>query len=150
MTNALDLVSSTASNGINSENLRLYYMEDFDYKEVEEDAYSLDDEDDDAIGFVSPRFEAVYVCIKNHETDVPLSTNAEVPPSWDCAICGHEAKLKNSNQDIELSSQPTGKGKKTTPWEKLLERRTEEELQTMLTERLAQLEANGTTRSYIV
>ncbi len=112
--------------------------------------FMFDDDDDDVGGLIrySSRFEAVYVCENGHETSVTLSTDAEVPPDWECAVCGAFAALKNSN--VEVSDKRNGKPKHSTPWDKLMKRRTPEELEEELKECLRKLRTGEAIRNFTV
>ena len=69
---------------------------------------------------------------------VPFAAGAELPDSWICSSCGAEAtragvKVKAGSEELEK----TGK----TPYEMLLERRSVDELELILQERLSYLRA---------
>jgi hypothetical protein len=111
----------------------------------------IDDDDNDDMGGIirySSRFEAVYVCEKGHETSVTLSTDAEVPPDWECATCAQTAILKNSNAEVVEKKNP--KAKQSSPWDKLLERRTPQELEDALSERLKRLRSGEEIRIFTI
>ncbi|MDR1448369.1 MAG: RNA polymerase-binding protein RbpA [Candidatus Ancillula sp.] len=107
-------------------------------------------DDDETIGMIrySARFDAAYICENEHETTVTLSTDAEVPPDWECASCGEIAILKNSKTSI--SSRRNGKSKHSTPWDKLMERRAPEELEVALNERLRKLKTGEEIRIFTI
>src|SRR4051794_1224091 len=45
---------------------------------------------------LAPRREAVYDCPHGHSFGVRLSSEAEVPPTWDCRSCGATALLRDA------------------------------------------------------
>jgi hypothetical protein len=87
---------------------------------------------------LAPRLTVTYHCPRGHEFDIPLAVGAQVPATWDCRNCGATAVLKDA-ADVEARSGRTGR----TPWEMLLERRTMDDLQILLDERLAVLRGAG-------
>jgi rubredoxin len=83
---------------------------------------------------LAPRQEVSYVCPKGHRFTVPLSAEAEIPMTWECRYCGVTA-LK---VDGEMPEPKKGKPARTH-WDMLMERRTVEDLEEVLAERLAVL-----------
>ena len=85
---------------------------------------------------LAPRQPVPYDCPNGHQFDVPFSTDAEAPASWECRVCGATA-LRHDG------TRPDDKKGKTprTHWDMLLERRTLDELEDVLAERLAELHA---------
>ena len=73
-------------------------------------------ESDDNVDFAA-RNDVAYVCPKGHRTILPFAEGAEVPEEWD--------------READEISKPT-----RTHWDMLLERRTEDELKTLLEKRL--------------
>lgn len=89
---------------------------------------------------LEPRNTVTYICSEcSTELNVPLAADADVPESWPCRRCGatafHEGSTARSNDE----APPERLGK--TPFEMLLERRTREDLEQILQERLAYLRA---------
>jgi hypothetical protein len=82
----------------------------------------------------APRALTVYDCPAAHETTVPFAAEADIPPTWECRVCGAEALLRNAEQPEAKAVKPT-----RTHWDMLLERRTIAELEEVLAERLAAL-----------
>lgn len=82
----------------------------------------------------APRQVARYHCPNGHITELPFSLEAEVPAVWECR-CGEEALLDDANEPAD--SKPVKPQR--THWDMLLERRSREELQELLDERLALL-----------
>lgn len=87
-------------------------------------------ESDQNVDFAA-RSEVAYVCPNGHRTILPLAEGAEIPQEWECR-CGQIAHLEgNDDEETGKSGKPT-----RTHWDMLLERRSEEELQTVLDKRL--------------
>ena len=85
---------------------------------------------------LAPRRTATYRCPRDHEFTVPMADDAEVPSAWDCRMHGLSSTLVDG-------SVPEGKSAKPprTHWDMLLERRSREELEELLEERLQVLRA---------
>jgi hypothetical protein len=96
-------------------------------------SYETDDDVEPA-----PRELVRYDCPAGHTFVVPFSVEAEVPDSWDCRFCRATALRHDA-------SQPQAKaGKKPrTHWDMLLERRTVDDLEVLLVERLELLRHSG-------
>ena len=76
-----------------------------------------------------------YECSScSSELHVPLAHDAEAPDQWTCSRCGNEAWRKGVTP-TEAEPEKVGK----TPFEMLLERRSREELEEILQERLTYL-----------
>lgn len=88
---------------------------------------------------LAPRRTATYHCPRDHDFAVPMADDADVPPVWDCRMHGLESTLVDG-------SAPDGKAVKPprTHWDMLLERRSVEELEEILKERLDELKAKRT------
>jgi len=67
---------------------------------------------------------------------IPFALEAELPDHWSCTRCGHEAWREGVTPVVEEHDR-VGK----TPFEMLLERRSREELEEILNERLTYLRA---------
>jgi uncharacterized small protein (DUF1192 family)/rubredoxin len=82
----------------------------------------------------APRLQATYDCPEGHATVMPFAAEADVPPHWECRVCGATALLRDGEQ-------PEAKPAKhvRTHWDMLLERRSVAELEEVLAERLAVL-----------
>ena len=87
-------------------------------------------ESDDNVDFAA-RNDVAYVCPKGHRTILPFAEGAEIPDEWECR-CGEGDEI----------SKPT-----RTHWDMLLERRSEEELATLLEKRL-QMHRDGWIPDY--
>ena len=80
-----------------------------------------------------------YRCPKGHNFTVPFSDEADVPLVWECRLDGSIAKLVNG------AEAETKKGKPPrTHWDMLLERRSIEDLEEVLAERLEVLRGRRT------
>jgi rubredoxin len=82
----------------------------------------------------APRLRTVYDCPEGHETTVPFAAEAEIPPRWECRVCGAAALLRDGEQPEPKATKPA-----RTHWDMLLERRSPAELEEVLAERLAVL-----------
>ena len=87
---------------------------------------------------LAPRQEVVYDCPRGHEVRVPMATDAELPATWECKVCGGVALLR----DGDGFEAKQGKHVRTH-WDMLLERRSIDDLEEVLAERLAELHANS-------
>lgn len=83
---------------------------------------------------LAPRRTVQYACPKGHDFDVPFSDDAEVPPVWECRLHGFESKIIDGNNNDEKKAKAP-----RTHWDMLLERRTVDELEELLNERLTEL-----------
>lgn len=98
-------------------------------------------ETDSGVDF-APRFQAHYDCPNGHTIVLPFSTDAEVPAAWECR-CGVEALLRDADGAV-VDDRPVKPVR--THWDMLLERRSVEELDELLTERLDLLRAGKLRR----
>lgn len=85
---------------------------------------------------MAPRQEIEYVCDDGHTFTVTMSDEAEIPYTWEDPKTGRIGKLRDG-------VEPEKKEEKAarTHWDMLLERRSESELEEILTERLELLRA---------
>lgn len=97
-------------------------------------------ESEDNVSY-APRAIARYDCPNGHAIELPFSLEAEIPQVWECR-CGEEAVLR----DHERPEPEKPVKAPRTHWDMLLERRSREELQVLLDERLALLRS-GQLRS---
>ncbi|MCS6710657.1 RNA polymerase-binding protein RbpA [Brachybacterium sp. EF45031] len=95
---------------------------------------SLSMETDEGV-LAAPRQDAVYDCPNGHTFSLPFSIEADVPAVWECR-CGATALLRDAEKPEEKPQKP-----QRTHWDMLLERRSEEELQVLLDQRLELLRA---------
>lgn len=88
---------------------------------------------------LAPRQVVSYDCPKGHTLHVPFSAEAdELPMVWECRVCGAIALRTDGENTDEKRVKPA-----RTHWDMLMERRTREELEEILAERLAVLRAGG-------
>lgn len=88
-------------------------------------------ESEDGVDF-APRMMAYYSCPDEHGFELPFSVDAELPPVWECKVCGKEALLKDATKpEPKKPIKPP-----RTHWDMLLERRSVPELESLLEERL--------------
>lgn len=90
---------------------------------------------------LAPRQEVAFECAHGHMTSVPMSLEAEIPGVWECRVCGRIAKLRDGSDAAQKAAKPV-----RSHWDMLLERRSVDELEDILTERLDQLHASSATR----
>ena len=87
-------------------------------------------ETDEGVAFVE-RKQVIYACPGGHEFGVAMATDAEPPATWECR-CGAEGLLRDEPAtDDKKPAKP-----QRTHWDMLLERRSIEELEVVLTEQL--------------
>lgn len=80
---------------------------------------------------LAPRREARYRTPSGAEYLVPFADGAEIPPSWQCRN-GEEGVLLGGGAATEMKVNKPPR----THWDMLIERRSEAELEALLTERL--------------
>jgi hypothetical protein len=97
-------------------------------------------ETEDGVDF-APRSQAFYDCPNGHTIILPFSVEADVPVVWECR-CGTEAILRDASRPEAKAGKPP-----RTHWDMLLERRTINELEELLDERLDLLRAGKLRRS---
>jgi hypothetical protein len=83
---------------------------------------------------LAPRHDVVYDCPNGHRTAVPMSDDAELPGAWECRTCGVRATLRDG-----VGSEPKKGRVVRSHWDMLLERRSLDDLEEVLAERLAEL-----------
>ncbi|GAA1195981.1 hypothetical protein JOE56_000090 [Brevibacterium paucivorans] len=79
----------------------------------------------------APRQHVEYVCEDGHRFTVPFSVDAEVPATWDSGA--HGIGVRSGGEEPDEEPEKAAR----THWDMLLERRSFEELQVLLDERLA-------------
>jgi rubredoxin len=87
---------------------------------------------------LAPRVKSTYDCPHGHSFDVPFSVEADIPYTWECRVCGARATLR----DGEAPESVAGRHQRT-PWDMLLERRSMDDLEALLDERLTLLRDGG-------
>jgi rubredoxin len=86
---------------------------------------------------LAPRQEIDYTCPKGHRFTVTLAAEAEIPVTWECRSCGVTAL----RVDGEMPQPKKAKAARTH-WDMLMERRTVDDLEEVLAERLEVLRSN--------
>ncbi len=84
-----------------------------------------------------------YRCGNGHTTELVFAADAEVPEMWQCRQCSEEAALVKDGKFVELEVTHDRPGR--SHWEMLLERRTKEELEEILQERIDYIKARRAT-----
>ncbi|GAA3946155.1 RNA polymerase-binding protein RbpA [Microbacterium soli] len=74
-----------------------------------------------------------------HETTLMFSAEAEPPQTWECRNCSADAVLQVDGASVKLDESEEKPAR--THWDMLLERRTREELEEILADRLAYVRA---------
>jgi hypothetical protein len=87
-------------------------------------------EDERGVEFAD-RQTVSYSCTAGHRFEMIFSTEAEVPALWDCPRCGAEALRVATDRPDDKPGKPA-----RTHWDMLLERRSVEDLEVLLDERL--------------
>lgn len=94
-------------------------------------------ENDSAVEF-APRQMIAFDCANGHRFEVPFSVEADLPFTWECRQCGDIARRVDGYEpSLKVIKPPR------THWDMLLERRSVDDLEILLAERLALL--RGTT-----
>jgi rubredoxin len=86
---------------------------------------------------LAPRQEVSFDCPKGHHFAVPFAADAEIPPTWECRVCGATAITVAGERPAPKKAKPA-----RTHWDMLLERRTIEDLEAVLAERLAAIRSS--------
>jgi hypothetical protein len=87
----------------------------------------------------SPRHKHSYQCSNGHLSEIVFAQDAELPNTWQCKACPSQATLLKDGKLIKLDLDEL-----KTPrshWEMLLERRSKEELEEILQERISYIRA---------
>ncbi len=80
------------------------------------------------------RVRVDFACPQGHAFDVVFAEEADLPALWDCPTCGASATALNGPAPVAKPVKPT-----RTHWDMLLERRSVNDLQVLLDERLAEI-----------
>ena len=87
------------------------------------------------------RANHTYVCTQcGRETVMTFAADAELPEAWECRTCGAEAVLRVGDGVVEVDH--SGDKAPRTHWDMLRERRSIEELEELLAERLDEIRGN--------
>jgi rubredoxin len=90
---------------------------------------------------LAPRQQVSYDCPHGHSFGVPFAVEAEVPATWECRVCGATALMRDGEEPEAKKGKPA-----RTHWDMLMERRTTEDLEEVLAERLAALRVGASTK----
>lgn len=85
---------------------------------------------------LAPRQEVSFDCPSGHHFSVPFAAEAEIPTTWECRVCGATAITVTGELPAQKKAKPP-----RTHWDMLLERRSIEDLEEVLAERLAIIRA---------
>lgn len=83
---------------------------------------------------LAPRRSVVYACPKGHDFTVSFADDAESPMVWECRLHGYEARLVDG-----AAPEPKKIKAPRTHWDMLMERRSIQQLEELLDERLTEL-----------
>ncbi len=87
-------------------------------------------EDERGIEFAA-RQQVGYRCDRGHEFEITMSVEADIPANWECPRCGALGLSTAGIKPEEKVEKPA-----RTHWDMLLERRSTQELEDILKERL--------------
>lgn len=80
---------------------------------------------------MAPRQEVEYVLPEGQTFTVTMADEADIPAEWEDPRTGRVGRLKDGDEPVKKDEKPV-----RTHWDMLLERRSEDELEEILTERL--------------
>jgi rubredoxin len=80
---------------------------------------------------LADRQSVEYTCPKGHRFAVPFAAEAEVPVTWECLRCGATALIVDGALPEPKTAKPA-----RTHWDMLMERRSVDDLEELLAERL--------------
>ena len=83
---------------------------------------------------LAPRRDISFDCPAGHVTTVTMASDADVPAVWDCRTCGAAALRRDGEEPVSPAGKPV-----RTHWDMVLERRSIDDLEDVLSERLAEL-----------
>jgi len=89
------------------------------------------------------RSKHTFICGDNHTTEIVFAAEAELPETWQCRQCSQLAAIVTDGKHVELEVLNNRPGR--SHWEMLLERRSKEELEEILEERMAYIKARRAT-----
>ncbi|MFM1983966.1 MAG: hypothetical protein RI927_371 [Actinomycetota bacterium] len=87
----------------------------------------------------SARVSHSYLCKNEHVSEMVFSADAEIPQTWQCKSCPAQAVLLEDGKIVTLDASEDKIPR--SHWEMLLERRSREELEEILQERLDYIRA---------
>ncbi len=82
----------------------------------------------------SARQTHTFICVAGHETKLVFAADAELPQTWQCKSCNKQAVLIEEGKVVSLEAIEEKIPR--SHWEMLLERRSREELEEILNERI--------------
>jgi hypothetical protein len=85
---------------------------------------------------LAPRQQGEFLCARGHRFIVPFAADAEIPLTWECRADGTTGRLVDGAEPEPKKAKPP-----RTHWDMLLERRSVDELEEILAERLTELHA---------
>lgn len=85
----------------------------------------------------SERIFAKFECANSHSFEIPFAIDAELPAFWDCKLCSSPAYRTVDGVPVE-QIEKLGESSRTH-LQMVLERRTREELEDLLAERLEEM-----------
>lgn len=94
---------------------------------------------DEGVHFVARQFRR-YVTDRGEEFEIPFAAEAEVPQTWESPKTGDQGRLLDHRGSFVPFAESEEKPSRTH-WDMLLERRSREELEEILQERLRILRA---------
>lgn len=83
---------------------------------------------------LAPRREVGFDCPKGHHFAVVFAEEAELPTEWECPRCGAVSRRSDGVEPVVKETKPP-----RTHWDMLRERRSIEELEDLLAERLDEI-----------
>ncbi len=88
---------------------------------------------------LAPRLQVGFDCPKGHHFEIVFAEEAELPTEWECPKCGETARRSDGAEpEVKQSKAPR------THWDMLRERRSIEELEDLLAERLEEIRGENT------
>lgn len=83
---------------------------------------------------LAPRQETSFDCPRGHHFTIPFAAEAELPTEWECPRCGQPSRRSDGAEHEAKPTKPV-----RTHWDMLRERRSIEELEDILAERLEEI-----------
>src|SRR5271156_2351487 len=81
---------------------------------------------------LAPRQDIAFDCPNGHHFSGPFATEPELPGTWECRVCGAIAIAATVDSPAPKKAKPP-----RSHWDMLMERRSIEDLEAVLAERLA-------------
>lgn len=87
---------------------------------------------------LAPRQQVGFDCPKGHHFEIVFAEEAELPTEWECPKCGETGRRSDGAEpEVKQSKAPR------THWDMLRERRSIEELEDLLAERLEEIRGDN-------